>query len=186
LIVEDEKRRDVPVAMQSMPQLRSDEAVFDAAKQSFYRMNMDKDGINAVSSSRAASELRYAQNAPGASGGFGGGGGGGRGGGGEQMRSFGAVTVAAAPAAEAKAKVERMEQYTQQQRFVNGRNFFQNGNQWVDSSVQKNQNAKHVRVQFNSTEYFALIRKQPQAVPWLTLGQNVQFVLDGTIYEIYE
>ena len=102
------------------------------------------------------------------------------------MRSFGAVTAAATPALEAKAKVERMEQYTQQQRFVNGRNFFQNGNQWVDSSVQKQQNAKRVRVQFNSTEYFELVRKQPQALPWLALGQNVQFVLDDTLYEIYE
>jgi Ca-activated chloride channel family protein len=183
LIVEDERKRDVPVAMQSLPQMNADAPVFNAAQDSFYRMNTDKDGINGVSAARASSELRLAKNAPS---GMGGGGGGGRGGSGEQMRSFGAVTAAATPPAEAKAKVERMEQYTQQQRFVNGRNFFQNGNQWVDSSVQKQQNAKRVRVQFNSTEYFELVRKQPQALPWLALGQNVQFVLDNTIYEIYE
>jgi hypothetical protein len=79
-----------------------------------------------------------------------------------------------------------MEQYTQQQRYVNGRNFFQNGNQWVDSTVQDNQSAKHVRIQFNSAEYFDLISKQPQSLPWLALGNNVQFVLNGAVYEIYE
>jgi hypothetical protein len=135
--------------------------------------------------------MRLAVNAPTASGSFGGGGGGRGGGSVEQMRSFNAVTVNGAVGSVAgtdgaKAKAERMEQYTQQQRFVNGRNFFQNGNQWVDSSVQKNQNAKHIRVQFNSTEYFDLLRKQPETLQWLALGQNVQFVLNGTIYEIYE
>ena len=30
------------------------------------------------------------------------------------------------------------------------------------------------------------IAKNPKALPWLALGQNVQFVLDNTIYDIYE
>jgi len=52
--------------------------------------------------------------------------------------------------------------------------------------AQKTPNAKRVRVQFNSAEYFALAAKEPESLPWLALGQNVQFVLKGTIYEIYE
>ncbi|MBI3191154.1 MAG: hypothetical protein HYZ36_00690, partial [Pedosphaera parvula] len=47
-------------------------------------------------------------------------------------------------------------------------------------------NAPRVRIQFNSAEYFALAAKQPEARPWLALGQNVQFVLHKTVYEIYE
>ena len=43
-----------------------------------------------------------------------------------------------------------------------------------------------MRIQFGSTEYFDLIAKQHKALPWLALGQNVQFVLDGTVYDIYE
>jgi hypothetical protein len=43
-----------------------------------------------------------------------------------------------------------------------------------------------VRVQFNSAEYFDLIAKRPEVRPWLALGQNVQFVLENSIYEIYE
>ena len=81
---------------------------------------------------------------------------------------------------------ERVSQYTQQQRFVNGRSFFQNGNQWIDTEVQKFQNAKRQRLQFNSPEYFAFAAKNSKALPWLALGRNVQFVLENTLYEIYE
>ena len=96
-----------------------------------------------------------------------------------------ASTVLATPAAEPAV---RLAQYSQQGKgqFVAGRNVFQNGNQWVDSQAQKQQNARRLRIQFNSPEYFDLAAKQPKALPWLALGQNVQFVLDDTVYEIYE
>ena len=42
------------------------------------------------------------------------------------------------------------------------------------------------QIQFNSAEYFTFAAKHPKALPWLALGQNVQFVLDDTLYEIYE
>jgi len=80
----------------------------------------------------------------------------------------------------------RLTQYSQQTRFVNGRNFFQNNNQWVDATAQKLSNAQRIRIQFNSPEYFALASKEPDALPWLALGQNVQFVLRGAVYEVYE
>jgi hypothetical protein len=31
-----------------------------------------------------------------------------------------------------------------------------------------------------------LLAKHPEASPWVALGEKVQFLLDGTIYEIYE
>ena len=43
-----------------------------------------------------------------------------------------------------------------------------------------------MRIQFGSPEYFDLIAKNSQALPWLALGQNVQFVLGNTLYDIYE
>ena len=67
-----------------------------------------------------------------------------------------------------------------------GKSFFQNNQQWIDSAIQKQPNAKRVRIQFGSAEYFDLVAKQPKALPWLALGQNVQFVLDNTVYDIYE
>jgi hypothetical protein len=79
----------------------------------------------------------------------------------------------------------RSDQYGQQARFAGGRAFYQNGTNWVDSEVQKREQAKRQRVQFNSEQYFALV-KQPEVAPWAALGKNVQFVLGDTIYEIYE
>ena len=46
--------------------------------------------------------------------------------------------------------------------------------------------AKRTRVKFNSDDYFVLLAKEPRCSRWLALGQNVQFVLNGTIYEIHE
>ena len=77
-------------------------------------------------------------------------------------------------------------EYSQQAQFVAGKSFFQNDKQWIDSAVQKQPNAKRVRIQFASSEYFDLIAKNAKALPWLALGQNVQFVLDNTVYDIYE
>ena len=52
--------------------------------------------------------------------------------------------------------------------------------------MQKHPSTKHVRVQFGSPEYFDLIAKNAQMLPWLALGQNVQFIFNNTLYDIYE
>ena len=70
--------------------------------------------------------------------------------------------AAKTPAAQAR---EQLVQYAQQSQFVNGRNFFQNGSQWMASEVQSNQAAKHVRIQFKSPEYFAFAAGEKQAGP---------------------
>jgi hypothetical protein len=82
--------------------------------------------------------------------------------------------------------VERVAQYTQQTQFAGGRSFYQNGNQWIDASVQKLKDARRVRIQFNSKEYFDLAAKKPETLPWLALGQNVQFALNDAIYEVFD
>ena len=43
---------------------------------------------------------------------------------------------------------------------------------------------KRQRVQFNSEAYFDLLKKHPEAAPWMALGQNVLLSLDDTVYEI--
>ena len=80
----------------------------------------------------------------------------------------------------------RLAQYAGQNQFVGAKNFFRNDQQWIDGDVQQNRSAKLVRIQFGSAEYFNLIAKDASVLPWLALGQNVQFVLDHTIYDIYE
>lgn len=180
LIVEDESARNVPLAMQSLPALNNDKDAQKLARDNWYAFKNESDGEKALAGARYGSALRAANggadtlSAASA----------------EANRSLGIsgtvpASVTAAPAEESNV---RLAQYANegQGRFVAGRNAFLNNNQWVDSLVQKQTNANRVRIQFNSTEYFALAAREPQALPWLSLGQNVQFVLKGTIYEIYE
>jgi len=81
---------------------------------------------------------------------------------------------------------ETAQQYAEQSRFVGGKTFFQNQAQWVDADAQKFEKAKRVRLQFGSPEYFDLQRKHPKTQAWLAVGNNVQFVLAGTVYEVFE
>jgi len=178
LIVEDETRRKVPLAMQSLPQLSEDSSAKKYAHENWDAFKGEVGGEKGLSAARYGSTLRSAN------GSFAGA---------EAAKDAnravgisGAVPpMAAMPAPESNV---RLAQYSNagQGRFVAGRNAFQNGNQWIDSLAQKQPNARHVRIQFNSPEYFALAANEPKALPWLALGQNVQFVLNGKVYEIYE
>lgn len=186
LIVEDEARRNVPLAMQSLPQLSSDSLARKDAAANWDDFKQERGGTKGVAGARFGFELKNAA-APAvaaASGVT------------EATRalnvdryyangSLSASAITAAPA-EDQSKL-RLAQQSQQGQFVVGRNFYQNTrNEWVDENVQKAQNLKRQRIQFNSKEYFAFAAKERRALPWLALGQNVQFVLDETLYEIYD
>src|SRR6266571_3298865 len=166
LIVEDEERRNVPTADRSLQRMSADTAVRDGVAKAWAGFKDKKEGDDGVANARSQNFFKYAEQAgasiaSGAS---------------ESFRGF----EAAAPAARAES--ERITQYTQQSKFVNGRNFFQNGKQWVDTSTQNV--TKRQRVQFNSDDYFNLLKKHPEAAPWMALGQNVLLALDDTAYEI--
>jgi Ca-activated chloride channel family protein len=168
LIVEDEDRRRVPMADRSMQSMSADEATRAEITKAWGGFKDKKEGEDGVANARSQNAFKFAQQAPasiaaGAS---------------ESLRGFAAAAPAGTPAAA------RLSQYTQQSRFVNGRAFFQNGNQWIDSKAQNT--SKRERVQFNSEEYFNLLTKHPEAGPWLALGQNVVLTLDDTAYEITE
>jgi Ca-activated chloride channel family protein len=167
LIVEDEDRRRVPMADRSMQSMSTDTAIRAEVAKAWSGFKDKKDGEDGVANARSQNAFKFAQQAPAsiASGSS------------ESLRGFAAAAPAGTPAA-------RLGQYTQQSKFVNGRAFFQNGNQWIDSSAQNT--TKRQRVQFNSEEYFNLLTKYPEAGPWLALGQNVVLKLDDTVYEITE
>src|SRR6267142_569271 len=169
LIVEDEDRRRVPMADRSMQSMSADTTTRAEVAKAWTGFKDKKEGEDGVANARSQNAFKFAQQAPAsiASGSS------------ESSRGFAAAVPAASPVAA------RVSQYTQQSRFVNGRAFFQNGNQWIDSNAQNN-TAKRQRVQFNSEEYFNLLTKHPEAGPWLALGQNVVLTLDDTVYEIAE
>ena len=186
LIVEDETRRGVPVAAQSLRQLSEDPLARREAAANWDQFKAERDGEKAVSGARYGLALKSA-NAPDAASVLGSV---------EASRALGgeafakrygagggASVVGFTPPADSK---DRLQQFSQQGQFIAGKNFYQNGKQWVDADAQKLQNAKRQRIQFNSKEYFAFAAKERRALPYLALGQNVQFVLDDTVYEVYE
>ena len=184
LIVEDESRRNVPLAAQTMSRLSTDSLARQEAAANWDSFKKEKDGGKAVAGARYGYELKNAASpaAASASGAM------------EANRALGlsdmvvtngVVTATAGTVAE-QSKL-RLAQSSQQGQFISGKNFYQNmRNEWVDEATQKLQNAKRQRIQFNSKEYFAFAAKERRALPWLALGQNVQFVLNDTLYEIYE
>jgi len=178
LIMEDETHRNVPLAQQSLPRLTTDREAHLAAEQNWGAFKDARGGEQGLGGARYGEVLRNSANAAVAA----------EFGATEAHRGLGLSLATPLPAASAPSADSRVRvaQYAQQSQFVNGRNFFQNGQQWNDANVQNAQNAKRVRVQFNSADYFALAARESRALPWLALGRNVQFVLDDTVYEIYE
>lgn len=177
LILEDESRRDVPTSMRSLQTL-NDHAVQDAARQSWSEFAMDKTGDSGVASSMAGLALRSA-NAPAAapaeaSAAF--------------SRRYGLTAGRSQPGTPppVSAPQSKLLNASSQARFVAGKTFFQSENAWVDSELQKAKDAKRVKLQFGTQEYFDFVGKHPETMPWLALGKNIQFVLAGVIYEIYE
>ena len=168
LIVEDEDRRRVPMADRSMQSMSADAATRAEVAKAWTGFKDKKEGEDGVANARSQNAFKFAQQAPASI----------AAGSSESLRGFAAAAPAETPA------TARLSQYTQQSRYVNGRAFFQNGNQWIDSNAQNT--AKRQRVQFNSEEYFNLLTKHPEAGPWLALGQNVVLTLDDTVYEIAE
>ncbi len=68
----------------------------------------------------------------------------------------------------------------------NGRAFFNNNNVWVDSEIQNNMHLKLNRIEFASEDYYNLLKNEPEAASYLALGNNIKFVFNNQIYEIYE
>jgi Ca-activated chloride channel family protein len=197
LIVEDEGRRGV-ATNQRLYGAEASEARSNLA-DSYYRFQRDKDGASAVGGSRSLSVLKRAEASGEAivQGGL------------EaarpmilapavpgtrdraNRRTAGGVSGPAALAA-GQAGTDRFgladkgEVVSPSSQFIAGKAFVHNQGQWIDVETQKLANARPVRVQFGSDDYFALMKKHPSVVSWLAQGPQVQFVLDGVIYEVYE
>ncbi|MBI5774669.1 MAG: VWA domain-containing protein, partial [Verrucomicrobia bacterium] len=197
LIVEDEARRGVAANQRSLRELERDDAAVRQSAWMFENFRKEKSGNLAVAGAQFSDSFKNADRV------------------GElsklsadsAVRNYSGVAATApsgnlyvggtftatpaspalTPAIRAKADAtQRLANLTQQNQFIAGKNFFQNGAQWVDAEAQKLTNSKPVRVQFNSKEYFALQAKHPEAAPWLALGSQVQFTLKGALYEIHE
>ncbi|MCU0611308.1 MAG: VIT and VWA domain-containing protein [Candidatus Eisenbacteria bacterium] len=167
LIVEDEDRRGLAQAERSLPQF--DAELHEATGRMYRQLPTTVAGDAAVGGAQGLDALKRAKgmSAPGIAN--------------TPMLRGGRATVASPVA-------DRMEQaVTQKQnRYVGGRTFYQNGGQWIDANVQTETDARRVQVKIGSVEYFALLAKHPNAAQWLSVGRNVQVLLDDTVYEVID
>jgi len=152
----------------SMQSMSADSSARAEVSKAWSGFKEKKDGEDAVANARSQNAFKFADQSA-ASINYGAA---------ESLRGF-ALNAPAAP-----AESERLTRYTQQSKFVNGRAFFQNGKQWVDTNAQNATGRQ--RVQFNSEAYFDLLKNHPEAAPWMALGQNILLALDDTVYEITE
>jgi len=187
LIMEDEQTRNVSVNNQTMPGFAKDLPAQDSAKLAYDNIQADKSGGSAVATARAQNMMKHAMVATDAL----------EKSNAEFARGMGvpstvlagsmvmssATAASPAPAADANSRVV---QYTQNGKYVNGRSFYRNGNQWVDSNVSKQNSDKSVRLKFGSPEYFDFAAKHPETRAYLALGQNVRLVVAGTVYDIFD
>jgi len=79
---------------------------------------------------------------------------------------------------------------SQQVRNIQGRAVYNTGGAWIDSqvSVQQRLTPKQQvhRIQFAGEKYFQLLKDEPESAQFLALGKNVRFVINNTIYHIYQ
>src|SRR5689334_23002085 len=78
------------------------------------------------------------------------------------------------------------QNYNQQVRLVNGRAFYQNQSVWTDSTAQSRQNLRQQQIKFNSDDYFKFAKDHRAVAQWLALGNNIDIVVDDTVYQIRE
>jgi Ca-activated chloride channel family protein len=184
LIVEDERQRAVTNAFRTLRLEEREDARRDLSLyyESFSR---DKSGDLGVAASQSAEFLKRAE-APAAAAA------------GADIAARRPATLAqsspAAPRSMASepqlglrvqnAPARTAKEISSETRFAGGRAFYRNGDLWVDAYLQRTDQSQPVRLNFASTEYFALLRKHPEVRDWLALGPNVQFVLDGRVYEV--
>jgi len=168
LIVEDEARRNVPVSSRTLQDIDRDGRVRSEVGRMYKEANEAKSGKAAVGGAQGMGALRGADTlaAP-------------------QAANF-YITRGQSGAAEAGGELVQQAIQSQQNRFIRGRTFYQNGAQWIDAEVQRHPDARRVQVKFNSDEYFSLLKKYPDAAQWLSVGTNVQLLLDDTVYEVVE
>jgi Ca-activated chloride channel family protein len=207
LIIEDERRREVPLSMRTLRESAVDrlsQVRLEEYGDVYQRSKREKDGAGAVADARSFYALKSADapaqsivagnsealrlNAPAAqssaptepaS----------RAGRTQAARNGTAAggTVASISGRSRGAQLaDEARELERRGRSVAGKTFFANEGKWIDSEVQKKKDAKRLRVTFGSEDYFKLLREKPEAKSWLALGTNVEFTLGDTVYEIVE
>jgi hypothetical protein len=195
LIMEDEQRRGVPLSSQNLRELSEDRGVALKAKDFYDSTNAEaldprmRSGSRAVTNSANLDSLKQGLNESETAQPF------------ELAKSAAAAgptlhvtagatainglgTAAGGMPSTQPAGYRATRNYAQQVKVVNGRAFYQNNDTWTDSAIQSKKDAKRMTLKFNSDEYFAVLAKYPHAAQWMSLGNNVDVLIDDTVYVV--
>jgi len=188
LIHEDEARRGITSDLRTF---RFEDRAQLREAESFYQgLSQSKDGKSGVAGSRSFSRLKAADASGPAI----------FAGGEESLRAATPMVVPPAALNRSSAartaggvaltldsyagRAEAARQIADQGRFTGGKTFFLNEGRWIDADLQKATNAAIVEVKLGSPQYFELLKKAPNSAQWLSLGEQVEFVLDRKIYQV--
>lgn len=165
LIVEDEAASGVPQVSRTLQQIDRDDALRHEAARMYREANEAKSGDAAVGGSMAMKKLQSAV-----------------------LPSAAADASAMAWRGQTTRSKEGVQAEralsSQAVRYVAGRSFYRNGEQWIDALVAEHAKAERVRLRVASNEYFELLREFPHAHAWFSVGSQLQIVLGGRVYEI--
>jgi Ca-activated chloride channel family protein len=90
--------------------------------------------------------------------------------------------------ASAESKKDEAEQIlirnSQVSQFVGNKNFQNQANVWVDSDFSEKSRMPEKRLQFGTSEYFDLLKKEPGLAQFFALGEEVVVVWKNTVYRV--
>ena len=168
LILEDEESRGVPIARQSIGNRKvtpkSNNITIQEARlirrkieaESFLGFSKNETGDSAVAASRASNELKSANQS-------------------------GAFKDAYKESQYGNTNHNFKQQAT---RRIAGKTFFQNASGWIDSLASEKSYKEEIKIKFGSDSYFNLLYQRPEISKWLSVGTNLQIVIDEKLYNI--
>ena len=175
LIMEDERRRDVPIAMRNFRELDADGTTRGAVEELYVSAAGEakdrgrRTGAGAVANAQNIERLKAGVALDEVA---------------KQQTQLARPLAAAAPGAAGADGYRQPTNYAQQARVVNGRAFYQNEGVWTDATAQQRKDLKRVEVALGSDAYFALLAKDAGVAPWLALGDKVDVVVGDTLYVV--
>ena len=168
LILEDEESRGVPIARQSIGNRKvipkNNNITIQEARlirrkieaETFLGFSKNETGDSAVAASRASNELKSANQS-------------------------GAFRDAYKESQYGNTNHNFKQQAT---RRIAGKTFFQNASGWIDSLASDESYKEEIKIKFASNLYFKLLYQRPENAKWLSVGTNLQIVIDEKLYDI--
>ena len=161
LILEDEARRNVPMTNRSLRDIETAPMTRSTLEGAADAFSQRKSGGDALASAASEADLKRAQN------------------------------IAAQSRAMHRSKLPLSGrapnlQVEPQSCLINGKSFYLNSGQWIDSAAQSLSPDAPVRqIKFASDSYFAFLDKHPAASKWFAAGANLRLAItDSEIIEI--